>query len=169
MEPVAGVFPLVSQRLRGLVLATGDTSVDSVAGVFPRPGQRPGGLVLATVDLKNFHFGAADLLRRPLADKFLHVAIVPANAYQRTKLQLSSSISFRDKEGVPKFNVGATSPLPYLYAETFMCAQSTWQDQTACQVSASYRYASCSEKNNNLAIANRSRVSCAHNTSRASA
>ena len=29
--------------------------------------------------------GAADLLRRPLADKFLRVAIVPANAYQRTK------------------------------------------------------------------------------------
>ena len=40
----------------GLVLGTGDTSMDSVAGVFPRPGQRPGGLVLATVDLKNFHF-----------------------------------------------------------------------------------------------------------------
>ena len=49
-------LPLASQRLRGLVLATGDTSVDSVAGVFPRPGQRPGRLVLATVDLKNFHF-----------------------------------------------------------------------------------------------------------------
>ena len=49
-------LPLASQRLRGLVLATGDTSVDSVAGVFPRPGQRPGGLVLATVDLMNFHF-----------------------------------------------------------------------------------------------------------------
>jgi len=27
--------------------------------------------------------GAADFLRRPLADKFLHVAIVHANAYQR--------------------------------------------------------------------------------------
>jgi len=37
---------------------------------------------------------AADLLRRPLADKFLHVAMVPANAYQRTKFQLSSSISY---------------------------------------------------------------------------
>jgi len=49
-------LPLASQRLRGLVFATGDTSVDSVAGVFPRPGQRPGGLILATVDLKNFHY-----------------------------------------------------------------------------------------------------------------
>jgi len=46
--------------------------------------------------------GAADFLRRPLVDKFLHVAIVPANAYQRTKFQLSSSISFGDMRGVPK-------------------------------------------------------------------
>jgi len=30
----------------------------------------------------------------------------------------------------------ATYRIPY--AETFMCAQSTWQDQTACQISASY-------------------------------
>ena len=49
----------------------------------------------------------------PLTVKFLHVAIVPTNAYQRTKFQLPSSISFRDKEGVPTFNVRATSPLPY--------------------------------------------------------
>jgi len=48
----------------------------------------------------------------PLADKFLHGAIVPANAYHRTKFQLPSSNSFRDKEGVPKFNVGDTTPLP---------------------------------------------------------
>jgi len=56
--------------------------------------------------------GAADLPKRPLADKFLHGAIVPANAYQRTKFQLPSSNSLRDKEGVPKFNVGATTPPP---------------------------------------------------------
>jgi len=43
--------------------------------------------------------GAADLRRRPLADKFSHVAIIPANAYQRTKFQLSSSISFGDMRG----------------------------------------------------------------------
>jgi len=34
------------------------------------------------------------------------------NAYQPTKFQLSSSISFRDKEWIPKFNVGLLSPLP---------------------------------------------------------
>jgi len=41
---------------------------------------------------QNKKMGAANLLRRPLADKFLHVAIVPANAYQRTKAQLVSEI-----------------------------------------------------------------------------
>ena len=62
---------------------------------------------------QNKKWALADLPRHPLAVKFLYVAIVPANAYQRTKFQLSSSISFADKEGVPKFNVVATSPLPY--------------------------------------------------------
>jgi len=92
---------------------------------------------------------AADLPICPLADKFLHGAMVPANAYQHTKFQLPSSISFRDKEGVPKFNVGATSLAPYHtpYAETVMCAPSIWQGQTACQISASYLYASCSYVN----------------------
>ena len=42
--------------------------------------------------------GAVNLLRRPLADTFLHVAIVPANAYQPTK-KLSSSIGFGDMRG----------------------------------------------------------------------
>ena len=126
--------------------------------------------------------GAADLPRRPVADKFLHGAIVPAIAYQCTKFQLPSWISsgdmegvlaygflyrtlvlvniynnakfqhpssnsFRDKEDVPKFNVGATTPCRTPYAETFMCAQSTWQGQTARQISASYLYASCSYAN----------------------
>ena len=50
----------------------------------------------------------ADLLRRPLANKFLHVAIVPAKAYQHTKFQLSSSISFGDMRGVPKIKMGAS-------------------------------------------------------------
>jgi len=75
--------------------------------------------------------GAADIPRCHLADKFLHGVIVPANAYQDTKFQLPSSNSFRDKEGVPKFNVGATTPLPY--AETFTCAPSTWQGKTAAK------------------------------------
>jgi len=38
-------------------------------------------------------------LRRLLADKFLQVAILRANAYQRTKFQLFSSISFGDMRG----------------------------------------------------------------------
>ena len=50
---------------------------------------------------------------RPLADKFLYMALVHLNAYKCAKFKLPSSISLWDKEGVPKFNVGATSPLPY--------------------------------------------------------
>ena len=46
--------------------------------------------------------GAAELPRRPLAVKFLYVAIVAANAYQHTQFQLSSSISFGNMRGVPK-------------------------------------------------------------------
>jgi len=51
--------------------------------------------------------GAPDFPRCPIADKFLYRALVRVNAYKCAKLQLPSSISFRDKEGVPKFNVGA--------------------------------------------------------------
>ena len=46
--------------------------------------------------------GAADFPRRPLAEKFLHVAIIPANACQHTKIKLSSSISFGDMRGSQK-------------------------------------------------------------------
>jgi len=52
--------------------------------------------------IPEYKAGAADLLRRPLAAKLLYVAIVPANACQRTKFQLSSSISFGDIRVVPK-------------------------------------------------------------------
>jgi len=85
--------------------------------------------------------GAPDFPRRPLLDKFLYRALVRVNAYKCAKFQLRSSISYWDKEGVPKFNVGATSPWRTPYAETFMCAQSTWQGQTARQISASWGYA----------------------------
>jgi len=51
---------------------------------------------------QNKNWVATDLLRCILADKVLHVAIVPAYAYQRTKFQLSSSLSFGDMMGVPK-------------------------------------------------------------------
>jgi len=50
--------------------------------------------------------GAADLPRRPLGDKFLRIAIVPANAYKGNKFQLSSSISFGDMSGGPKIKSG---------------------------------------------------------------
>jgi len=46
--------------------------------------------------------GDADHLKRPVTDKFLQLAIVPAYAYRRTKFQLSSSISLGDMRGVPK-------------------------------------------------------------------
>ena len=46
----------------------------------------------------------------PLEDKFLYRALVRVNAYKCAKFQLPSSTSFRDKEGVLKFNVGATTP-----------------------------------------------------------
>ena len=42
---------------------------------------------------------------------------------------------------------GLLAPCRTAYAETFMCAQSTWQGQTARQISASYLYASCSYGN----------------------
>ena len=91
--------------------------------------------------------GAPDFPRRPLADKFSYRALVRVNAYKCAKFQLLSSTSFRDKEGVLKFNVGATTPCRTPYAETFVCAQRTWQGQTACKISASYLYASCSYAN----------------------
>ena len=49
--------------------------------------------------IPEYKVGAADLPRRPLAVKLLYVAIVPANACQRTKFQLSSSISLGDIRG----------------------------------------------------------------------
>jgi len=49
---------------------------------------------------KNWELLISSVLRRPLADKFLHVAIVPENAYQRTKFQLSRFITFGDMRGI---------------------------------------------------------------------
>ena len=49
---------------------------------------------------------AADLFIRPLTDRLLQVAMLPATlpakAYQYTKIELSSLISFGDVGGVPK-------------------------------------------------------------------
>ena len=88
--------------------------------------------------------GAPDFPRRPLADKFVYRALVRVNAYKCAIFQLPTCTSFRDKEGVLKFNMGATTPCRTQYAETFVCAQSTWQGQTARHISALYLYASCS-------------------------
>ena len=57
--------------------------------------------------------GAPDFPRRPVAEKFSYRALVRVNAYKCVKFQLPSSTNFRDKEGVLKFNVGATTPLSY--------------------------------------------------------
>jgi len=54
--------------------------------------------------IPEYKVGAADLPRRPLAVKFLYVAIVPANACQCTKFKLSSSISFGDMREVRSQN-----------------------------------------------------------------
>ena len=50
--------------------------------------------------------GAPHFTRRPLADKILHRALVRINDYTFAKFQLSSSISYGDMEGVPKYKVG---------------------------------------------------------------
>jgi len=42
-------------------------------------------------------------------------------------------------------NPGDATGTPYV--ETFVCAQGTWQGQIACEISASYLYASCSYAN----------------------
>ena len=51
---------------------------------------------------QNKKVGAADLPRRPLADKFLYRELVHVNAYKRAKFQLPGSISYGEMEGVQK-------------------------------------------------------------------
>ena len=65
--------------------------------------------------------GAADLPRGTIPDRFLHGTLVLLKAYKHTKFQLPSSISFHDKEEIPKFNVGLLAPRRTPYAETFVC------------------------------------------------
>ena len=81
--------------------------------------------------------GAADLLRRPLADQFLHVAIVPANAYQRTKFnflaQLVSEIwgGSQNKKWELLISPDAT------YRTNFYTGASTRKCLQVCQISSS--------------------------------
>ena len=62
----------------------------------------------------NKHFKSSWFPQTPPSGQiFIPGAIVSLNACKCTKFQLPSSICFRDKKDVPKFNVEATSPLPY--------------------------------------------------------
>ena len=69
--------------------------------------------------------GAPDFPRRPLADNFFISGASTRKWLQVCQISTSySSINFRDKEGVPKFNVGAISSLPYLVRWNFyLCSK----------------------------------------------
>jgi len=90
---------------------------------------------------------SADFPRRRLSNKLLHGAILPYTTCKCLPAYNIPTFNFRDKEGVPKFNVGDTSPLPYPVRWNFYVCSKYWQDQTTCQISASYLYASCSYAN----------------------
>ena len=51
--------------------------------------------------------GPADFYIRPLADNFLYGRLVRVNTYKCAKFQVTSSISYRDMEGIPEYKVGA--------------------------------------------------------------
>ena len=57
----------------------------------------------------------------PLAVKFLYIDILPANAYQRTKFQLYSSISFGNMRGYKnkKWELLISADVPYI-ADNFL-------------------------------------------------
>jgi len=57
--------------------------------------------------IPKYKVGAADLPTRRLVVKFVYVAIVPANACQHSKFQLSTSITFGDMRG-PKIKSGSS-------------------------------------------------------------
>ena len=72
---------------------------------------------------QNNKVGAPDFPRRLLADKFLYMALIRINAYKCAKFQLPSCISFRDKEGVPKFNVGLLAPCSTRTLKLYVCSK----------------------------------------------
>ena len=87
---------------------------------------------------------AADDLRRRLANSFFTFFTQSPSTRPTSVLHfdyqaqiVSHTLSFRDEDGVPKFNAELLHPCITKYAETFVCAPSTWQDQTVCQISAS--------------------------------
>ena len=64
--------------------------------------------------------GAPDFPKRPLADKFLHRALVCVNAYKCAKFQLPIFISYWDMEGVSKCKVGAPASRRRPLADKFL-------------------------------------------------
>ena len=64
--------------------------------------------------------GAANLPRRLLAVKFLYVAIVPTNACQHIKFELSSSVSFGDMRGSQIKKNGAPDFPRYFLSDKFL-------------------------------------------------
>jgi len=85
--------------------------------------------------IPKYKLGAADLHRRPLADKFLHVAIVPADAYQRTNFQLSSSISLGDMRGPQNKMCELLFPQTPPSGQIFIPGANTRKCQEVCQIS----------------------------------
>ena len=71
--------------------------------------------------------GVADLPRRHLADKFLHVAIAPANAYKFAKIQLPSSISYGDNtwrgHKIKSGSCSPRTPLAEVFANAYQCTK----------------------------------------------
>jgi len=88
--------------------------------------------------------GAAHLPRRPLADKFLHGAIVPANAYLVPNFNFLVLIVSEIKRVSQNLMWRLLPPYrgPYIRGNFYVCP-STWQAETGSQISASYLYASC--------------------------
>ena len=82
--------------------------------------------------------GAANPLRRTVADKFLHVTIVPGNAYQRTKFQLSSSNSFGGMRASQhkKWELLISPDVPHI-GQMLIPGASTRKWLQVCQISTS--------------------------------
>ena len=86
---------------------------------------------------------APDFSRRPLADKFLHQALVRVNAYKCAKFQVPSSISYRDMEGIPEYKVGAAElprrPLAVKFLHVDIVTANAYQ-HTKFQLSSSISF-----------------------------
>ena len=109
--------------------------------------QLPSSISFWDLDGSRNKVGAADLPRRPLADKFLHVAIEPAMPASMPNFNFLALFVSEIKRVSQNLMWGYYTPAVTRTLKTFTCNQSTWQGQTARQISASYLYASCSYAN----------------------